>query len=97
MGASVEEDAQMTEAEKLREAQDFITRALQKQSVDRIDALHWEQTPQDLTTKIQRLVLLRSGEKYIFTFTEYELFEDYGSKEWEKQLRNHVGEILMEF
>ena len=86
----------MTDAEKLRQAQDFIAREVQKKGAGRIDALHWEQTSQDQTTKIHQLVVFRSGEKSIFTFTEYELLEKYGSKQWEKQLRSHVGEILME-
>jgi len=71
----------MTEAEKLREAQDFITRELQEKTVDRIDALSWEQTPLDRATRIHRLVVLRGTEKSIFTFTEYELLENYGSKQ----------------
>ena len=86
----------MTEAEKIREAQGFISQEVQKKGTGRIDALHWEQTPQDQTTKIHGLVVFRGGEKSVFTFTEWELIEDYGSKHWEKQLRSHVGEILME-
>jgi len=87
----------MTEAEKLRQAQDFITRELQKKFVDRINALIWEQIPQDRATGIHRLVVFRGGEKSVFTFTEYELLEHHGSKQWEKQLRGHVSDILMEF
>lgn len=87
----------MTEAEKLNQAQDFITRELQKKGADGINALTWEQTPPDKATKIHRLVLFRGGEKSVFTFTEYELLEDYGSRQWEKELRSRVGEILMEF
>ncbi len=85
----------MTEAEKLRQAQDFITRELQQKGAGRIDALKWDQGPHDPAARIHRLVVLRGGEKSIFTFTEYELLEDHGSKEWEKQLRGHVGEILV--
>ena len=87
----------MSEAEKIRDAQDFIARELQKRGANQIDTLSWEQTPQDRATRIHRLVLFRGGEKSVFTFTEYEFLENHGSKEWEKQLRGHVGEILMEF
>jgi len=86
----------MTEPETLREAQDFITREVQKHDADRVDALSWDQGPHDLAAGIHRLVVFRGSEKSIFTFTEYELLEHYGSKEWEKQLRGHVGEILIE-
>lgn len=75
---------------------DFISRELQKQGVDLIDVMHWEQTPHDRTTGIHRLVVFRGGEKSVFTLTEYELLENHSSKEWEKQLRGHVSEILME-
>jgi len=87
----------MTEAEKLREGQDLIARELQKKGADWIDTIYWEQTPHEQAARIHRLVVLRGGEKYIFTFTEYELLEDHGSREWKKQMRIHVGEILMEF
>ncbi len=87
----------MTETEKLRQAQDFIARELQQKGAGRIDALDWEQTPQDRATRIHRLVVFLGGEKFIFTFTEYELLDNYGSKQWQKQLRDHVGDILTEF
>lgn len=87
----------MIEVDRLQEAQEFITRELQRQSTDRIDAADWQQTPQDRATRVYRLVVFRSGEKSIFTFTEYELLENYGSKEWEKQLRDHCSDILTEF
>jgi hypothetical protein len=86
----------MTEPEKLQRAQDFIDQELRRRAVERIDALTWEQTPQDRVTRIHRLVVFRDGEKSIFTFTEYELIDNYGSKKWEKQLRSHVGDVLME-
>ncbi len=87
----------MTEAEKLREAQNFIAREVQKKGAGRIDAVNWAQCPHNAAAGIHRLIVLRGGEKSIFTFTKYELLENYGSKEWEKQLRGHVGETLMEF
>ena len=86
----------MTEADKLAQAQGFITQELQKQGIDRKYTMTWEQTPQDRATKIHRLVLSRGCEKYIFTFTEYELLDKYGSRDWEKQLRGHIGDVLME-
>ena len=86
----------MTEPEKLQRAQDFIDQELHRRAVERIDALNWEQTPQDRVTRIHRLVVFQGGEKSIFTFTEYELIDKYGSKKWEKQLRSHVGDVLME-
>jgi len=84
------------EAEKIRDAQDFIARELQKRGANQIDTLSWEQTPQDRATRIHRLVLFRGGEKSIFTFTEYELLENYGSKQWEKQLLGHISDILVD-
>ena len=86
----------MTEAEQLREAQDFIARELQQKGAGRIDALDWEQTPQDRVTRIHRFVLSRGGEKSIFTFTEYELLKNYGSQQWVRQMRDHISDILME-
>ena len=86
----------MTKSENVLNAQDFIAREVQNKGACRVDALSWEQTPNNQTTKIHRLVVFRGGTKSIFTFTEYELLEDCGSKEWEKQLRSHVGEILTE-
>ena len=86
----------MTEAEQLREAQDFITPELQQKGATRIDAVSWGQGPHNAAAGIHRLIVFRGGEKSIFTFTEYELLETYGSKEWQKQLRSHVGEILVE-
>ncbi len=86
----------MTEAEQLREAQDFITRELQQKGATRIDAMNWSQDAHDPSAGIHRLIVLGGGEISIFTFTKYELLENYGSKEWEKQLRGHVGEILRE-
>jgi hypothetical protein len=86
----------MTESKKIHEAEDYIARKLLKHGASRIDALDWEQGPHDPAAGIHRLIVSRGGEKSIFTFTEYELLENYGSKEWEKQLRGHVGEILME-
>ena len=87
----------MTEVEKLLEAQDFITRVLLQKSASQIDAMNWGQGPHNAVAGIHRLIVLRGGEESIFTFTEYELLENYGSKEWEKQLRGHIGDILMEF
>ncbi len=87
----------MTELDKLSEAQHFINRELQKRVVDRIGAIDWQQTPQDRATRIHRLVLFRGKEKSIFTFAEYELLENFGSKQWQKQLREHVSDILTEF
>ena len=86
----------MTESEKVRNAQDFIAREVQKKGAGRIDAIVWEQTPQGRATRTHRLVIIQGGEKSIFTFTEYKLLKDYGSKKWEIQLRQHVGDILME-
>ena len=87
----------MTESEELLEARDFIIREVQKKSTDRVDAISWGQGPWDPAAGIHRLVVFRGGEKSVLTFSEYELLNQYGSKEWEKQLRGHVGDILMEF
>ena len=90
-------DMLMTESEKVRNAQNFIAQEVQKKGASRVDEVNWEQGPHDVTVGIHRLIVLRGGEKSIFTFTEYELLDNYGSKQWEKQLRIHVGEVLMEF
>jgi len=63
----------------------------------RVDAVNWAQGPRDPAAGIHRLVVFRGGEKSIFTFSEYELLNQRDSKQWEKQLRGHVGDILMEF
>jgi hypothetical protein len=82
------------EEEILREAQEYITREIQRQTTGRIGALSWEQTPNDRAARIHRLVLFQGGEKTIFTFTEYELRENYGSEQWERRLREDVSNIL---
>lgn len=82
--------------EKLCEAQDFINRQLQKQGIGPINAITWEQNPNDRATRTHRLVVFRGGEKSIITFTKYELLENYGSRQWEKVLRDHVRDILTE-
>jgi len=51
----------MTISEKLRDAQNLINRELQKQGVDLIDAMNWEQTPLDRATRTHRMVLFRGG------------------------------------
>ena len=86
----------MTETEKLREAQDFLTRELQQKGAGRIDAISWDQGPHDLAAGIHRLLVFRGGEKSIFTFTKYELLENYGSKQWEMQLRGHISDISVD-
>ena len=86
----------MIDAEKLRESQDFIAQEVQKHCATRIDALTWQQGPYNKATRIHRLVVFRGGQKSVFTFTEYELLENYGSKEWEMQLQDHVNDILTE-
>ena len=86
----------MTDADKLSKARNFVTREPHKQGSDRTEELAWEQTPQDRTTKILRLVVFRGDEKSIFTFTEYALLDNHGSKQWGKQLRNHVNGVLTE-
>ena len=91
-----EENTAMSEEEKLKYAQDFIGREIQKKSGGRIDAIDWEQTPQGRATGVHRLVILRGGEKSIFTFTEYELLKEYGSQIWKNQLRHRTGDILKE-
>lgn len=83
--------------EKLCEAQDIINRELQKQGLNRIYAITCEQIPQDRATQTHRLVVFGDEEKSIFNFTEYELLENYGSKQWEKSLRDYVSDILTDF
>jgi len=80
----------------IRDTQDCISREIQRQAVCRIDALHWEQTPQDLATRIRRLVLFQGGEKSIFSFTEYELRENHGSQQQERQMQDPISDVLIE-
>ena len=86
----------MTEAEKLSEAQDFITSELQKHGAGRIDAMSWGQETEDQPAGIYRLYVFQRGEKLVFTFTQYELTEYFGSIQWEKDLREHIGNVLRE-
>jgi hypothetical protein len=46
---------------------------------------------------IELRVANRCGEKSIFTFTEHELLDNHGSKQWEKQLRRQANDILTEW
>ena len=86
----------MIDTEKLRKAEDFIAQEVQKHCATRTDELTWEQGPYNKATKIHKLVVSRGGQKSVFTFTEYELLENYGSKESKVQLHNHVNDILTE-
>jgi hypothetical protein len=86
----------MVEAEKLQCAKDYIAGELKKQAADRLDEISWDQGPWDPAVGIYRLVLSRDGEKSIFSFTKYELLKNHGSQQWKKELRDHVGDILME-
>jgi hypothetical protein len=86
----------MTEAEKLREAQHFVTRELQEHGAGRLDAMSWAQEKEDQPVGIYRLAIMRGGEKSVFAFTQYELIERFGSKQWEKDLRERIGEVLRE-
>ncbi len=86
----------MTETEKLRNAKDFIVRELQKKSSSRIDAMSWGQGLIDPAAGIYRLAIHRGAESSVFAFTKDELFNNHGSKQWEKQLRIRVSDILME-
>jgi hypothetical protein len=86
----------MTEVEKLRKAQNFIARELQKKGTGRVDAVNWGQGPQDVAAGIYQLAVFRGSEKSVFTFSKFELLENYGSKQWEKQLRGHISDILVD-
>lgn len=84
----------MTEPEKLRDSQDYVTRELHKYG--KMNGMTWNQEPLDSAFGIFRLAVFRAGEMSFFTFSKSELLEDYGSRQWEKELRSHIGEILME-
>jgi len=84
----------MTEPEKLRAAQDYVTRELQEYG--KTNGMTWNQDPLDSAFGIYRLAVFRGGEKSVFTFSKSELLENYGSQQWEKELRSHIGEILTE-
>jgi hypothetical protein len=86
----------MTEAEKLHNIQDFIIREVQKNGDVRVDVVNWAQDLYNSAAGIHLLEVFRGGEKSIFTFTEYELLDNYGSKQWETQLRSHVNDVLTE-
>ena len=84
----------MTEPENLRAAQDYVTRELHKYG--KINGMTWNQDPLDPAFGLYRLAVFRGGEKSVFTFSKSELIENYGSQQWEKELRSHIGEILTE-
>ena len=86
----------MRSEEKLLEAQDYVFREVQRQASDRIDSMDWYQTPQDRITRIYRLVVSMGGKKSIFTFTEYELTDNYKTKQWTELLRDHINDIMTE-
>ena len=86
----------MTKAEKLSEAQDFITRELQKHGAGRMDAMTWRQEAEDQFAETCRLTVFQRGERFVFTFTLYELIEHYDSIHWERILREHIGDVLRE-
>jgi hypothetical protein len=87
----------MFEAKKPCEAHDFIARELKTHGIGKINTFIWSQGPHDAAAAIYRLTVFCGREKTVLPCTEYELFENYGSKQWETELRGYIVERLMEF
>ena len=86
----------MSDFDEIRLAQEYVFNQLQKAKPNNIYALSWRQ--EEINTLVEEIrFTVYSGDKsYVFTFTEKELIEGYGTKIWEKRLTRRVKEILAE-
>ncbi len=86
----------MSDFDEIRLAQEYVINQLQKAKPNNIYALSWRQ--EEINTLVEEIrFTVYSGDKsYVFTFTEKELIEGYGTKIWEKRLTRRVKEVLAE-
>ena len=83
-----------SESGKIRFTQEFILNQLQKARPSNIDALTWRQKEIDALVEEFKLTVYSGEKSSVFTFTEKELIEDYGTKKCKKRLSRRVKEIL---
>ena len=86
----------MNDSDTIRFAQEFIVTQLQKAKPDNIDALTWRQNEINALVEEFKLTVYSKDKSSVFTFTEKELIEDYGTKKWERRLSGRMKEILAE-
>jgi hypothetical protein len=87
---------QVSDSETILAAQDFVVRELQERSPLTIEAASWVQARLDAETGVYRLVIQSGGEKLVFPFYRDELMRGREPRKWEKELRDHIEEILAE-
>jgi len=86
----------MSDFDKILSAHEFVTNQLQKAKPANLNALSWRQEEINALVEEFRLTVYSGDKSYVFTFTEKELIEGYGTKIWEKRLTRRVKEVLAE-
>jgi len=84
----------MPDFDLIRLAQEYIVTQLENAKPDSIDAFIWDQREVNALIEEVRLTVHFADQDFVFTFTEEELIQDYGSKKWESRLNGRVKEIL---
>ena len=86
----------MSNLDEIRLAQEFVVNQVKKAKPGTIKALSWRQ--EEINALIEEIILILHLEdkSSVFTFTEKELSEGYGTEIWEKRLTGRVQEILAE-
>jgi uncharacterized lipoprotein YddW (UPF0748 family) len=74
----------MNDFDQILSAHEFVTNQLQKAKPANINALSWRQEEINALVEEFRLTVYSVDKSYVFTFTERELIEDYGTQKWEK-------------
>jgi len=86
----------MPDFDLIRLAQEYVVTQLENAKPDSIDAFIWHQREVNALIEEVRLTVHLADQNFVFTFTEAELIQDYGTKEWETRLNERVKEILTE-
>jgi hypothetical protein len=80
--------------EMLTGARKLITAQIEKKLGAQVTGVAWGSKSLNLTAGEHGLVIHRGSEKRVFTFTEVELIDDYGSLKWRSHLLARVNEIV---
>ncbi len=86
----------MSNLDEIHLAQEFVINQLQKTKPGTIKAFNWCQEEINALVEEIGLILCSEDTSYVFTFTEKELSERYGTEIWEQRLTGRVQEILSE-
>jgi hypothetical protein len=81
-------------AERLAGARKLITAQIEKKLGAQMTGVAWGSKSLNLRAGEHGLVIHRGSEKQVFTFTEAELTDGYGSLKWRSHLLGRVNEIV---